>query len=130
MTALKPVLRFGILSWLFSIGGAIADDADGRAVDIQEGFTPSGWIGDGEYARKYIEFSGADTTSPHFPPTFIKVTYTFGRLHWAGIYWQNQPDNWGDRPGINLSGKKVAKLSFWARGKSTRSIFQAPISAV
>lgn len=118
MTALKCVLYISILSYfLLSICAAKADDVGSATVNIQESFSPSGWMGDGEYGRKYIEFSGVDTSTPHSPPTSVKVTYTFGTNRWAGLYWQNQPNNWGDQPGRNLSGKKGAKLTFWARGE-------------
>lgn len=87
-------------------------------VDIQHLFTPSGWIGDGEYGRKYIIFSSADRTQPHTQPTSIKITYTFGPQRWGGIYWQNLPDNWGDKPGFDYSRKGISKVTFWARGES------------
>ncbi len=36
---------------------------------------------------------------------------------WAGIYWQNPANNWGDRKGgFNLTGAE--KLTFWARGEN------------
>ncbi|MEI8011036.1 MAG: hypothetical protein WCI27_00955 [Candidatus Omnitrophota bacterium] len=35
---------------------------------------------------------------------------------WAGMYWQNPPDNWGTRKGgYNLTG--ASKLVFWAKGE-------------
>lgn len=49
----------------------------------------------------------------------IKVNYDVvcskkGR-QWAGVYWLNPADNWGDKKGgYNLSGAK--KLVFWAKG--------------
>lgn len=84
--------------------------------DIQKLFTPSGWMGDGEYGRKYVDFSGADRINPHSPPDSIRITYTFGPKRWSGIYWQNQPDNWGDRAGDDFSGKGFSRVTFWARG--------------
>jgi hypothetical protein len=89
-------------------------------IDVQSQFTPSGLMGDGEYARKYVEFSGADASGPHTPPSAIKVTYSFGQMRWAGQYWQNEPDNWGDKPGTNYSGRKFTKLVFWAKGETGR----------
>jgi hypothetical protein len=86
-------------------------------VDIENLFTASGWMGDGEYGRKYIDFEGASRENPHSPPTCVKVTYTFGPTRWAGVYWQNKPDNWGDKPGSNYSKKGFSKVTFWARGE-------------
>jgi hypothetical protein len=35
---------------------------------------------------------------------------------WAGVFWQNPADNWGDRKGgYNLTG--ATKLVFWAKGE-------------
>jgi len=84
-------------------------------VNLETLFSPSGWMGDGEYGRKYIGF-GTDPTDPHSPPDSLKITYTFGPTRWGGIYWQNLPDNWGDKPGNNYAGKGFSRVVFWARG--------------
>lgn len=85
-------------------------------IDVANLFTPSGWMGDGELGRKYVEFSSADQAAPHSAPVSIRVSYTPGPSGWAGMYWQNQPDNWGDRPGTNYSARGLSKVTFWARG--------------
>lgn len=52
--------------------------------------------------------------------TSIRIVYDVscskqGRK-WAGIYWQNPADNWGDRKGgYNLTGAE--RLTFWAKGE-------------
>jgi hypothetical protein len=105
------------------LGGEIfSKQNDQLSVDIQTLFTASGWMGDGEYGQKYIHFSGSDTTAPHSPPSSIKVIYTFGPSRWAGVYWQNEPDNWGEKPGANYSGKQ--KLTFWARGLTGKEVVE------
>ena len=81
-------------------------------------FVPSGWMGDGEYGRKYVSLAGADRSNPHSPPTSVKVDYRFGPKRWAGIYWQNKPDNWGDKPGNDYSQKGITQVAFWARGEN------------
>jgi len=93
-------------------------------VNIQNVFTPSGWMGDGEFGRKYVEFSGKDAANPHSAPTSIKVTYTFGPKSWAGIYWQNQPDNWGQKPGNSYAGSGLSKITFWARGQTGHEVVE------
>lgn len=93
-------------------------------IDVQNLFTPSGWMGDGEYGREYIDFTGACKMRPHSEPTCIKITYSFGPKLWAGIYWQNQPDNWGDKPGSDLSEKSIKSLSFWARGSTGEEVVE------
>lgn len=93
-------------------------------LDIQNIFTASGWMGDGEYGRKYIDFDGACETIPYSEPTCIRIKYTFGPKRWAGIYWQNKPDNWGDKPGNNYSKKGFTKVTFWAKGETGKEVVE------
>lgn len=121
----RCLLVVAVISCLpFLGGGAAAAERAGLTVDIQTTFTPSGWMGDGEYGRKYIDFSGSDTTLSHSPPNSVRITYTFGPGRWAGAYWLNEPDNWGDKPGTNLSGRKLSKLAFWARGEAGKEVVE------
>ena len=55
-------------------------------INIENLFTPSGFMGDGEFGRKYINFLGADKTTFHSPPSSIKITYTFGPTRFGGFY--------------------------------------------
>lgn len=96
----------------------------GNRVDIQTLFTPSGWMGDGEYGHKYISFSGAEMKITHSPPTSIKITYTFGPARWGGIYWQNKPDNWGDQAGNNYAKMGLSRLTFWAKGETGAEVVE------
>lgn len=78
-------------------------------------FTPSGWMGDfGD-----IKFNDKYMENPHSGTTSLQVVYTNKATQgarWAGIYWQNPPNNWGTRPGgYDLTGAK--KVTFWARGE-------------
>ncbi len=100
------------------------------ALNIQDLFTPSGWMGDGEYGRKYIAFSGADRTQPHAQATSIKITYTFGPQRWGGFYWQNLPDNWGDKPGADYSGRDFSKVTFWARGETGNEVVEFKVGGI
>jgi hypothetical protein len=77
-------------------------------------FIPSGWMGDfGDLAA-----DDGSHENPKNSPTSFKITYSAKAsqgANWAGMYWQDSVDNWGDRPGgFNLS--KFKKLTFWARG--------------
>ena len=73
-------------------------------------YIPSGWMGD---------YDGIDrdecwSKHPHRGKTCIKITYTGN--DWAGIVWQDPPNDWGEQPGgYNLSGAR--RLTFWARGE-------------
>ncbi len=107
-----------------------------RDVDFQGNhFTPSGYMGDvGD-----IVMNEAYTDRPHSGKTSIRVAYTaLGKgpnecpylppCKWAGVYWQEPPNNWGtdkfwQGSGFNLSEYK--RLAFWARSEqSTRIEFK------
>src|SRR5499427_9468228 len=78
-------------------------------------YIPSGWMGD--YGD--IKFDDKFMDNPHGGSTSIKIVYTNKATQgarWAGIYWQNPPNNWGTRPGgYDITGAK--KMTFWARGE-------------
>jgi hypothetical protein len=97
---------------------------DASRLDVQRLFTPSGYMGDGEYGKKYVTFDGACRTEPHSSPTCIKIRYNFGPQRWAGIYWQNRADNWGDKPGNDYSKSGFTKITFWAKGQTGNEILE------
>jgi len=78
-------------------------------------FYPSGWMGD--YGD--IKIDVACKEKPYSGTSCIKVTYTAEQKQgagWAGMYWQNPPNNWGTEPGgFDLTG--ATRLVFWARGE-------------
>lgn len=86
---------------------------DAKAPDNH--FIPSGWMGD--YGD--MKFNDKYMTLPHSGTTSVQIIYSNAATQgarWAGIYWQNPPNNWGTRPGgYDLTGAK--KLTFWARGE-------------
>ncbi len=86
--------------------------ADKRSINNH--FIPSGWMGD--YGD--LRLDAASTEDPYLGDTCIKIIYTgkaTNGARWAGIYWQNPPNNWGSvDAGYDLS--KATKLTFWARG--------------
>ncbi len=83
---------------------------------LQNHFIPSGFMPDGrclslDDAWKDNCYSGANC---------IKISYDIACSRndqkWAGIYWQNPANNWGQRKGgYNLEG--ATKLTFFARGE-------------
>ena len=87
---------------------------DAKAPDNH--YIPSGWMGD--YGD--IKLNDKFMTGAHGGSTTIQIVYTNKATQgarWAGIYWQNPPNNWGTRPGgYDLTGAK--KLTFWARGEN------------
>jgi len=77
-------------------------------------FIPSGWMGD--YGD--LKINDNDQTNPADGKSAIKWTYNAQSkqgANWAGAFWQNPANNWGDKPGgYDLTGYK--RLTFWARG--------------
>lgn len=77
-------------------------------------FVPSGWMGD--YGDLKVEDGFA--TDPQAGKTSIKWTYTAQGKQgagWAGCFWQNPGNNWGEKAGgYDLSAYK--RLTFFARG--------------
>jgi len=77
-------------------------------------FAPSGWMGD------YSDVTFTDTwkENTHSGATCMKIVYRANvsqGARWAGMYWQNPPNNWGEKKGgYDLTGAK--RLTFWARG--------------
>ena len=75
------------------------------------------WQRSGDYGD--IKFNDKHMDNPHSGTTSVQIVYTNAATQgarWAGIYWQNPPNNWGTRPGgYDLTGAK--KLTFWARGE-------------
>ena len=86
-------------------------------------FIPSGWMGD----HNDIKFNDQATDEVATGATSIKITYTAKASQgnkWAGIYWQNKPDNWGDKPGNNYSKKGFSKVTFWAKGETGKEVVE------
>jgi len=110
------IMTFVIPRIFFSL--AFGAGSEANRINIHDVFIQSGWIGDGEEYNKYISFSSFNVDNPHSAPLCIKISYQFGPSKWAGIYWQNEPNNWGDEPGNDYSRKSLRKLTFWARGEA------------
>lgn len=81
----------------------------------QNHFIPSGWMGD--YGD--IKLDENCKKNPHSGKTCIQFKYTAKvkqGANWAGMFWQNPPNNWGEKKGgFDLRG--ATKLTFWARGE-------------
>ena len=78
-------------------------------------YIPSGWMGD--YSD--ISFNDGWREGAHSGAACIKVVYRANvsqGARWAGMYWQNPANNWGEkRGGYDLTG--ASKLTFWAKGE-------------
>jgi len=92
-------------------------------------YAPSGWMGD--YGD--LELNDECKVDPFEGTTCIKIVYSAKKSQgkgWAGIYWQNPPNNWGERKGgYDLTG--FNKLVFWAKGeKGTEIINKVKIGGI
>jgi hypothetical protein len=76
-------------------------------------------MGDGAKGGKYLQVDENCKDSPHSLPTCQKWTYTTGNDAWAAVAWQFPANNWGDKPGQNLTDKHFTKLTFFVRGTKT-----------
>lgn len=71
----------------------------------------SGWMGD----TNALSVDMASTDQPWQGKSCLRVQIA-PSTSWAGVAWQDPPNDWGSRPGgYNLSGAKY--LTFWARGR-------------
>jgi hypothetical protein len=74
-------------------------------------WAPSGWMG----GVDDMTLDGSDTSNPHSGAASIRPRYE-GTFGWAGVAWQNPPNNWGDTDGgFDLTG--ASELEVWARGE-------------
>jgi hypothetical protein len=123
----KPII-FCMILFLLGAGLSFAQGVqkaqNPQPFDVLSMFIPSGWMGDGEQGTIYIKFFKKYTQEYHSKPDCVKITYTPGPTGWAGIYWQNQPNNWGDKPGTNFQKKGYKRITFWAKGENGSEIVE------
>jgi hypothetical protein len=86
-------------------------------------YAPSGWMGDYGDIKINDQFLG----NPQSGSSSIQFVYSAKKTGrgegWAGIQWQNPPNNWGSKKGgFDLSG--MTKLTFWARGEKGEEVIQ------
>ena len=85
-------------------------------------YAPSGWMGDfGD-----IKISDQFAETPHSGATCIQFIYSAKKTQnqgWAGVCWQNPPNNWGTKNGgFDLTG--LNKITFWAKGAKGGEVIQ------
>jgi len=124
----------GVIAMAFVVPVAFAQEKDQKPATQQEfwiykdkgardnHFAPSGWMGD----AGDIKLNDQCTDNPHSGTTCMKFDYSAkrsGQQGWAGVMWQNPPNNWGSKKGgFDLTG--MTKLTFWARGAKGGEIMQ------
>jgi hypothetical protein len=76
-------------------------------------FKPSGYMGCNKGIDITREFP--DNTRP----TCYRIVYQRNCTDgWAGVYWLNRNDNFGQYAGMDLSKNEFSKVTFWARGET------------
>lgn len=99
-------------------------------IDVVQRYYSSGWMGDGKPGTQYLQLQDACTDKPHTPPNCVKVSYSPGPTGWAGIYWQNKPNNWGEEPGEDFSKEGFKFVTFWARGETGSEIVEFKVGGI
>ena len=80
-------------------------------------FVPSGYMPTGECIKMDDRWKENCQEGKRCVKVQYDITCSLKGRHWAGVYWLNPADNWGDeKGGYNLTGAK--KLVFWARGEN------------
>jgi hypothetical protein len=78
-------------------------------------FCPSGWMG----SFKSLKMNTRWITNPKLGSSCIRIDYDIHKdteTTWAGIYFQQPVNNWGDKKGgYDLTG--YTKLKFWVKGE-------------
>jgi hypothetical protein len=85
-------------------------------------YVPSGWMGD--YGD--VKMNDQWTENPYSGTTCLQFVYTAKKSQgqgWAGMYWQNPPNNWGSKKG-GFDLTPFTKLTFWARGAKGGEVLQ------
>ena len=83
-------------------------------------FIASGYMGDTNNIELYEYWYDIPYDSTDLDSACIKITYSPGSVGWAGIYWQNRANNWGEYPGFDFSDSGYTELIFWAKGETGR----------
>lgn len=91
-------------------------------------FAPSGWMGD--YGDLKLDDGYKEGCADGV--TCIKWTYVpkgAQGANWAGAYWQNPPNNWGDKQG-GYDIAEFKRLTFWAKSPENAKIAEFKIGGI
>ena len=103
-------------------------DVYSDAAAEQNHYAPSGWMADAAVpGRATLSECAAD--NPHSGASSIRIAYTQEVIGWAGFYWVDPAENWGEQPGgFDLRG--AARISFWARSETPATSVKIVIGGV
>lgn len=95
--------------------------ADGGSLDNH--FIPSGWMP--ATAGQDLKLDTNWKNYPFSGDTCIRIEYKNNSgTRWAGIYWQQPANNWGNVPEAGFDLQGATKLTFWARGDKGEETIQ------
>jgi hypothetical protein len=94
-------------------------------IDVAKTYSAMGWMGDAANGPEYVRMTETNfTSSAKTEITRIKFTYTPGSEQWAGVYWLNKLDNWGNARGDNYSSNNFSRISFRVMGERGGEILE------
>jgi len=108
-----------------STGSCAGGLTSAAPVDVQKEFNPSGWMGDGEKGKQYVQIvpvAGEKARVGNENGQVTKIHYQPGPVGWAGVYWLSPANNWGDKPPKQIQG--ASKVVFWAAGQKGGEIVE------
>lgn len=82
----------------------------------QNRYIPSGYMPNGECVTMNTGWRENCVEGEACIQIKYDIDCSMAKQRWAGVYWLNPPDNWGQKKGgYDLTGAKVMK--FWAKGE-------------
>ncbi|MEC9465380.1 MAG: family 16 glycosylhydrolase [Myxococcota bacterium] len=97
----------------------IDDSGDATAAEVtlpfavDSYFSPSGYMGDGAVPGAVVETLVCPERAGDAQGQCHSFQYATGDIGWAGVYWQNPANNWGEQPGLPIA-PGAQRVSFWA----------------
>jgi hypothetical protein len=84
-------------------------------------FRPSGYMG----CDKGIDMTRGFTDKTRPDETCYRIVYERNcPLGYAGVYWLNRDENWGQYAGMDLSKNGFSKVTFWVRGETGDEVIE------
>jgi hypothetical protein len=95
--------------------------ADSGSLDNH--FIPSGWMP--ATAGRDLKMDTNWKNYPFSGDTCMRIEYKNNSgTRWAGIYWQQPANNWGQVPSAGFDLQGATKMTFWARGDKGDEVVQ------
>ncbi|WP_156882914.1 hypothetical protein [Rhodovulum sp. P5] len=116
----RHCFSFGFLCILIAMPLPVCS-ANITDANVTDSFVPSGWMGDGELGGEYLILEMISGSTGQLDIDY-KLTYREGPNRWAGVYWQNSANNWGEFRGEDFSGCRCVRVR--AKGHSGGEIVE------